>query len=118
MVESPVDIDVTHGKSSELGTEPPLEAMAFEQGWNNYSDAEARKLLRKIDWRIIPFLWGYTALSAVDVRGRLTFCQRLILTTKQKIIISNAALYGMKNDTHLVGQEYSWGQYELHPLYA
>ncbi|KAH6683371.1 major facilitator superfamily domain-containing protein [Halenospora varia] len=65
--------------------------MAFEQGWNNYSDAEARKLLRKIDWRIIPFLWGYTALSAVD-----------------KIIISNAALYGMKNDTHLVGQEYSW----------
>jgi hypothetical protein len=27
----------------------------------------------------------------------------------QKIIISNAALYGMTKDTHLVGQQYSWG---------
>lgn len=29
---------------------------------------------------------------------------------EKKIIISNAALYGMSKDTHLVGQQYSWGR--------
>lgn len=29
----------------------------------------------------------------------------------QKILISNAALYGMNEDTHLVGQQYSWGKF-------
>lgn len=58
-----------------------------------YERSEEQDLVRKIDWRIMPFLWGYAVLSAVD-----------------KIIISNAALYGMKTDTHLVGQQYSWGK--------
>ncbi|RDW85433.1 allantoate permease-2 [Coleophoma crateriformis] len=67
------------------------EAKAQEHGWESYTKSEERKVIRRIDFRIIPFLWGYTVLSAVD-----------------KIIISNAALYGMKTDTHLVGQDYSW----------
>ncbi|UPL03170.1 hypothetical protein LCI18_014104 [Fusarium solani-melongenae] len=57
----------------------------------DYTDDEMKKLLRKIDWRLMPFLWGYAVLSAVD-----------------KIIISNAALYGMLDDNKLKGQEYSW----------
>ncbi|KAH6962153.1 major facilitator superfamily domain-containing protein, partial [Ilyonectria sp. MPI-CAGE-AT-0026] len=56
-----------------------------------YDEDDVKKLVRKIDWRIMPFLWGYAVLSAVD-----------------KIIVSNAALYGMKDDNHLKGQEYSW----------
>jgi MFS transporter, ACS family, allantoate permease len=53
--------------------------------------AEARKLLWKIDLVMIPLIMGTCVLAAVD-----------------KVIISNAAIYGMKTDTHLVGNEYSW----------
>lgn len=33
----------------------------------DYTDDEMKKLVRKIDWRLMPFLWGYAVLSAVDV---------------------------------------------------
>ncbi|RDW61475.1 hypothetical protein BP5796_11367 [Coleophoma crateriformis] len=59
--------------------------------YGDYTDAEARKVLWKIDLRITVLLWVATILAAVD-----------------KIAISNAALYGMKTDTGLVGQQYSW----------
>lgn len=55
------------------------------------TDEESRKLLTKIDWALIPLLSGTVILAAVD-----------------KVIISNAAIYGMTADTHLVGQQYSW----------
>lgn len=32
-----------------------------------YDEADVKSLVRKIDWRIMPFLWGYAVLSAVDV---------------------------------------------------
>jgi fucose permease len=55
------------------------------------STKEARKLLWKIDLIIIPILTFSVIIAAVD-----------------KIIISNAAIYGMKEDTHLVGDQFSW----------
>ncbi|KAH8172804.1 major facilitator superfamily protein [Sarocladium implicatum] len=59
--------------------------------WSDYTSEEAKKVLRKIDWRLMPLIVGTITLAAVD-----------------KIIISNASLYGMSRDTHLVGQQYSW----------
>lgn len=53
--------------------------------------AEARKVLWKIDLIMIPMIMVTVVLAAVD-----------------KVIISNAAIYGMKTDTHLVGNQYSW----------
>lgn len=38
-----------------------------------YSQEEVTKLIRKIDWRIMPYLWGYAVLSAVDVRYCIRF---------------------------------------------
>lgn len=55
------------------------------------SAKEARKLLWKIDLIIIPILSFSVIISAVD-----------------KVIISNAAIYGMKEDTHLTGNQFSW----------
>lgn len=56
---------------------------------------EARKVLWKIDLSILPIIWISTIVAAVD-----------------KVVISNAAIYGMKTDTHLVGNEYAWvGRY-------
>ncbi|KAF2151517.1 putative allantoate permease [Myriangium duriaei CBS 260.36] len=52
---------------------------------------EARKVLWKIDMTMIPMIMVTVVLAAVD-----------------KVIISNAAIYGMKTDTHLTGNQYSW----------
>lgn len=55
------------------------------------SDPEARRVLWKIDLIIIPMIMVTVVLAAID-----------------KVIISNAAIYGMKMDTHLTGNQYSW----------
>lgn len=55
------------------------------------SRKEEKKLLRKIDWILIPLISVSCILAAVD-----------------KVIISNAAIYGMEEDTHLRGNDYSW----------
>ena len=55
------------------------------------SPKEARKVLWKIDLIMIPLIMVTVVLAAVD-----------------KVIISNAAIYGMKKDAHLTGNEYSW----------
>ncbi|KAM6515496.1 hypothetical protein FSOLCH5_009721 [Fusarium solani] len=55
------------------------------------SAKEARKVLWKIDLIVLPIIAGTVILSAVD-----------------KVVISNAAIMGMKHDLKLVGNEYSW----------
>lgn len=55
------------------------------------AEEEARKVLRKIDWTILPLLTASVIIAAVD-----------------KVVISNAAIYGMMDDTHLTTSEYSW----------
>lgn len=44
-----------------------MEAVAQPSTFT-YDNMDVRKLVRKIDWRLMPFLWGYAVLSAVDVR--------------------------------------------------
>ncbi|KIW66176.1 hypothetical protein PV04_08377 [Phialophora macrospora] len=53
--------------------------------------SEARKVLWKIDLIILPIIAGTVILSAVD-----------------KVIISNASILGMKQDTGLSGSQFSW----------
>ncbi|KAI9740431.1 MAG: hypothetical protein M1834_005011 [Cirrosporium novae-zelandiae] len=55
------------------------------------SAEEARRVLWKIDLTILPLVTATVVLAAVD-----------------KVIISNAAIYGMKTDAHLVGNQFSW----------
>ncbi|KAJ5654150.1 Major facilitator superfamily domaingeneral substrate transporter [Penicillium lividum] len=55
------------------------------------SEQEARRVLWKIDLIMIPLIMVTVVLAAID-----------------KVIISNAAIYGMKKDTHLTGNQYSW----------
>lgn len=53
-------------------------------------DAAARRILRKIDWHIIPLLFVTYAFNFMD-----------------KTILSSAAVFGLKDDNHLVGQRKS-----------
>lgn len=50
-------------------------------------DAAARRILRKIDWHIMPLLFITYAFNFMD-----------------KTILSSAAVFGLKDDNHLVGQ--------------
>lgn len=52
---------------------------------------EERKLVRKVDWYLLPMLLISCTLPAVD-----------------KSCLSTANLYGLATDNHLVGQQYSW----------
>ncbi|KAF4856965.1 putative transporter [Colletotrichum siamense] len=96
IVDTAVDTaSVTNGLSIEKPLRKHGDAAEFlrirQDSFGSYSAKESKVVLRKIDWRLLPLMWITTNLSAID-----------------KIVISNAALYGMKPDLHLVGQEYSW----------
>jgi len=52
---------------------------------------EAKRVLRKVDYRILSLLMVTYILQYLD-----------------KNCINLASVYGLKTDTHLVGQDYSW----------
>ncbi|KAL7927975.1 major facilitator superfamily domain-containing protein [Trichoderma austrokoningii] len=56
-----------------------------------YTDKEATMVRWKIDLMMMPLLLGTYTLNFLD-----------------KGILSNASVFGLKQDTHLVGQQYSW----------
>ncbi|RSL61423.1 hypothetical protein CEP51_013633 [Fusarium floridanum] len=53
--------------------------------------AEEKKVMRKIDWILLPMLFLVATLGAID-----------------KVALGTAALYGLREDNNLVGQQYSW----------
>ncbi|KAI6913518.1 MFS general substrate transporter [Hortaea werneckii] len=81
-VESGQDLDVAAGFLAKL--DPSVKDLPI-------SDKEARRCLWKIDLAILPILAFSVIIAAVD-----------------KVVISNAAIYGMKADTNLKEDEYSW----------
>lgn len=60
-------------------------------GEGAYTAKEEKRLRWKLDLRLVPILWFNITLSAMD-----------------KVTTSTAALYGMKKDTGLTGNRYSW----------
>lgn len=71
-------LDVAAGFAAYLGDE-------------GYSAKEERRLRWKVDFRLIPILWLNICFGAMD-----------------KVSTSTAALYGMREDTGLTGDKYSW----------
>lgn len=58
---------------------------------DEHDPLEAKKVLRKIDLRIVPVLFIIYLLQYLDKNG-----------------INYAAVYGLEEGTHLQGQDYSW----------
>ncbi|KAJ4490145.1 MFS general substrate transporter [Lentinula aciculospora] len=56
-----------------------------------YDAVVARRVLRKVDWCLMPIMFITYNFNFID-----------------KIILSSAAVFGLRTDTHLVGQQYSW----------
>ncbi|KAK6068209.1 major facilitator superfamily transporter [Seiridium cupressi] len=57
----------------------------------SFTEEESRRVKRKIDMRLLPILCLTFGLQYLD-----------------KVTVSYAAVYGMRQDLHLVGSEYSW----------
>lgn len=52
----------------ELPDEPAAAFLTeHEHQWGNYDPQEARKVLRKIDFRLMPLIIGTITIAAVDV---------------------------------------------------
>ncbi|BFZ63539.1 hypothetical protein YB2330_004664 [Saitoella coloradoensis] len=90
------DVEIEKGEveSLKLDGKDIDQAAAFLANAEQYPpltpEAE-KKLKRKIDRYMIPMLFLTATLGAVD-----------------KVAQSTAAIYGLRSDTHLVGQQYSW----------
>ncbi|KAK4868377.1 hypothetical protein LT330_007099 [Penicillium expansum] len=86
------DVDL---KQEANSADQPNEAEIFlaehNAEWGQYTAGEAKSVLRRIDWRIPPLIAITMTLAGVD-----------------KILISNATLYGMTEDTGLHGKQYNW----------
>lgn len=59
-----------------------------------YTEADYKRVLRKVDRFLLPFMWLCCGIQSAD-----------------KSSISTQATFGMLKDTHLVGQQFSCKQY-------
>lgn len=78
------------GNPDELETGPPGDTTSTQQ-YAEVDAATARRLVRKIDMRLMPLLFVTYVFNFMD-----------------KTILSSASVFGLKQDTHLGGQDYAW----------
>ncbi|RDW65332.1 putative allantoate permease-2 [Coleophoma crateriformis] len=90
-VEAVKAIKAGRGKEVDIAAQilaNNIDAVGTEESWTAQEDA---RLIRRIDWRIVPILFVCATLSGLD-----------------KTAISAAAIYNLKKDLNLSGQQYSW----------
>lgn len=110
-------------KDVEPATSPALSETASSDRDENYefyrqnrgleyTPDEAKKTLRKIDRRLIPLLF---IIYMIQVRADcgifsigLVFAHANCMQYLDKNSINFASVYGLKQGTHLKGQDYSW----------
>lgn len=95
-------------KDAEIQLSPPVSSEASSQLDDTYEaykktqgieidPSEAKKVLRKVDFRIVPILFFTYLLQYLDKNG-----------------INYASAFGLQKGTKLHGQDYSWlGWYYL-----
>ncbi|EMC99244.1 hypothetical protein BAUCODRAFT_65035 [Baudoinia panamericana UAMH 10762] len=83
-------VEAGHAKDVDIAAQIIAEHGDTVDG-DTWPAEEERKLMRRVDWRLIPILFVCATMSGLD-----------------KTAISGAAIYGLKKDLHLTGQQYSW----------
>lgn len=91
VVTRPHDVDIGDVVKDIDPSEDEAARYANMLGQDGYDRKEEGKLRWKIDLRLVPILWFNITLGAVD-----------------KLSTGTAALYGMRTDTGLTGDKYSW----------
>ncbi len=85
---SPLSLASESAKSSELDDNYHLYKRSEEE---EIDAAEAKRVLRKLDLRLVPILFLIYLLQYLDKNG-----------------INYASVYGLQKGTNLHGQDYSW----------
>lgn len=98
--ELSIDKARASGESTNSGQIKSLDNLIDKAGiflkeregmYDDIDDASMKRIIRKIDWILIPTLFFTATMGAVD-----------------KVSLSTAAIYGFIEDNNLVGQQYSW----------
>jgi hypothetical protein len=91
--QHPVDTIATGDASAAAKSRDLDDAYDLYQGQDatNIDPQEARRVLRKIDWHVMPLLMGSYMLQYLD-----------------KSSINFASVFGLQDGTGLVGQDYAW----------
>ncbi|KIK63483.1 hypothetical protein GYMLUDRAFT_41151 [Collybiopsis luxurians FD-317 M1] len=76
---------------SDLEHSVPADPQDDDVRESDYTEEQYKKLLRKIDWVLLPLMWVAYGVQQADKTG-----------------ISTQALFNFRQDNHLVGQQYSW----------
>lgn len=85
---SPASVASTLANSAELDDNYDLYKRSDEQ---EFDVAESKRVLRKVDLRIVPILFLIYLMQYLDKNG-----------------INYASVYGLQKGTNLHGQDYSW----------
>ncbi|CUM67283.1 uncharacterized protein PRCAT00004976001 [Priceomyces carsonii] len=94
------EVSLERRESPNVSHEPAPDALLDKAGiflteregvYGEIDEADEKKIVRKIDWILLPMLFLTATLGAVD-----------------KVSLSTAAIYGFIEDNQLVGQQYSW----------
>ncbi|GME36964.1 hypothetical protein OIDMADRAFT_135607 [Neofusicoccum parvum] len=85
-------LDVQNDPSDDVAKGETLKiAVDIVQAEHQYTDEQYAALLRKIDWWLLPLMWVCYGTQQAD-----------------KTSIATQATLGLREDTHLVGQQFSW----------
>jgi MFS family permease len=80
---------------NEVSTEKPDDAAIFlaehDGKYESLTPQEQKRAIRRTDWILLPCLFWTATCGAVD-----------------KVSLSTAAIFGLRTDLNLVGQQYSW----------
>ena len=88
----PTDIAKAVRKMEEHSHDADEAMKAFTSGEvHEISETESKRLLRIIDWHLMPLMCIIYALNFLD-----------------KTSLSYASIMGIKNDLHLIGDDYQW----------
>ncbi|KAJ5094190.1 hypothetical protein N7456_010051 [Penicillium angulare] len=85
------------------------EFLAHSASFVPLSPEEEKKMIRKTDWILLPMV--SMSIDSFQNTGGLSSFKLFITATLgavDKVAISTAAIYGLEDDLHLVGQQYSW----------
>ncbi|KAF4431484.1 Allantoate permease [Fusarium acutatum] len=93
LISTGSNADISTGEIKQVGMGRDVAAELTAQFANEpgYDRDEERKLRWKIDMRLIPILFMNITLPAID-----------------KVTPSTGALYGLREDLHLKGDQYAW----------
>ncbi|KAK0435947.1 major facilitator superfamily transporter [Desarmillaria tabescens] len=91
-----------------------VEAVAYEARDNTevaiaseYTPEQYKKLKRKMDFYLLPLMWLCYGIQQADKTG-LSAQTPLTFTTNPERLAGTMATFGLREDTGLVGQQYSW----------